>query len=138
MPTVSRISFDFLHYIRPPSEATSAPKESFEQLVRFLTGWDSCHNGGDNSVDDRGVENGHVNDDNANDGNAVDGNVTTGIANGCVKDSNDNRGNGGSVKDGNSKADNKLMSRRERVRLTLNLLRSLCHIFYFDCSQVFF
>lgn len=29
-----------------------------------------------------------------------------------------------------------MMSRKKRDRLTLNLLRSLCHVFYFDCNQV--
>ncbi|CAN0568636.1 unnamed protein product, partial [Ectocarpus sp. 12 AP-2014] len=44
MPTASRISFDFLHYIRPSPGANSTPKECFDQLVQFLSNWMSCGN----------------------------------------------------------------------------------------------
>lgn len=42
IPTVSQISFDFLHYIRPPPESAPAPKAAFEQLLVVLnnTTWD--------------------------------------------------------------------------------------------------
>lgn len=72
IPMVSRISFDFLHYIRPPREAGPAPEEAFDQLVNLLTTWD-C-----------GAE----------------------------------------------------VPRRTKERLRVNLLRNLCHVFYFSCQQV--
>lgn len=110
MPTVSRISFDFLHYIRPPAQATPAPKDSFEQLVHFLTSW-QCNRRTVVSSDDSKVANGGLHKD-------------------------------GSLKDDDGNADND-DGGNEQVRrttssdaLTVNLLRNLCHVFYFDCNQV--
>lgn len=36
IPTVSRISFDFLHYLRPPPEAKAIPRQSFDQFLGLL------------------------------------------------------------------------------------------------------
>lgn len=74
MPTVSRISFDFLHYIRPPTQATPVPQESFEQLLHFLTSWRCrrtvrCH-GGDA---DSGPKYDNVKDGDVNAGNGDGG-----------------------------------------------------------------
>eukprot|EP00752_Nemacystus_decipiens_P009815 g8759.t1 len=106
MPTVSRISFDFLHYIRPPAQATPTPKESFEQLVRFLTRWQCRH-----AVN----SNGEVADSGLNE----DGNTKNG-------DGSADEGDGG----------NELVQRKRSHGLMLSLLRNLCHVFYFDCNQV--
>ena len=100
MPTVSRISFDFLHYVRPPAEATPVPKDSFEQLVHFLTSW---------SRDRKVSGNGRVDDSGLNDGDGAAAN-----------------GDGG----------NQQLPTTDSDRLTVNLLRNLCHVFYFDCDQV--
>lgn len=40
IPTVSRVSFDFLHYIRPPQEAVPVSREAFDQLLGALTTFD--------------------------------------------------------------------------------------------------
>lgn len=107
MPTVARISFDFLHYIRPPARSTPAPKESFEQLVHFLKNW-QCRRtavNGDGEVADGGLDkDGSFNGDNGNADN----------------------GDGG----------DELAPRTASDGLTINLLRNLCHVFYFDCNQV--
>lgn len=100
--------------------------------MHFLTSWDCCRNGDDGSADDGNVENGNGSGDNANDGNANDGKVNDGKVNG----GNVNGGNGGPVNDVDDKTENALMSRRARDGLTVNLLRNLCHVFYFDCNQV--
>eukprot|EP00903_Cladosiphon_okamuranus_P011517 g10844.t2 len=98
MPTVSRISFDFLHYIRPPAQATPAPQESFEHLMDFLTSWNH-----------RRTVNGRVDDGGLNDGDRV-------------------ATNGGGGKE--------QLRRTASDKLTVNLLRNLCHVFYFNCQQV--
>lgn len=36
IPTVSRISFDFLHYIRPPPEAKAIPQQGFAQFLGLM------------------------------------------------------------------------------------------------------
>lgn len=124
MPSASRISFDFLHHIRPPPGATSAPKESFDQLVRFLTSW-ACGYG------------------NVDDGHGIGGNAT--VHHVSIEGDNDGSGNGrntqnfdGKTNKGSYSAGKEvvLLSRTRREKLTLNLLRNLCHVFYFDCSQV--
>ncbi|CAM9595003.1 unnamed protein product, partial [Ectocarpus sp. 8 AP-2014] len=116
MPTASRISFDFLHYIRPSPGATSTPKESFDQLVQFLSNWMSCGNAnGGNSADDN-------DDDKVNGGSAIDVNSSNG--GGGDADTNDNgHDDGGAVK-------------KKKGRLVVNFLRNLCHVFYFNCNQV--
>lgn len=93
MPAVSRISFDFLHYIRPPAQATPAPEESFAQLMHFLTNWKGRHtvHSSDRIADSR-LQDDDIKDDDASTGD----------------------------------------------RLTVNLLRNLCHVFFFNCNQVLY
>jgi len=98
MPTVSRISFDFLHYIRPPPGSAAVPKESFEQLVHFLTSWNCRRHDSGASMKNEDV--------NGRDTNAR----------------HDKRGIDPAAK--------------TKSGLTVNLLRNLCHVFYFDCNQV--
>ncbi|CAN0200791.1 unnamed protein product, partial [Ectocarpus sp. 12 AP-2014] len=116
MPTASRISFDFLHYIRPSPGANSTPKECFDQLVQFLSNWMSCGNAnGGNGEDDN-------DDDEVNDSSAIDVNPSNGGGGGA--NTNDNgHDDGGAVK-------------RKKGRVIVNFLRNLCHVFYFNCNQV--
>lgn len=110
--------------------------------MHFLTSWDCCRHGGDDSVDGGSVEHGNGSGDNSNDGNVIDGDGNNGnvsednVSGGHVNGINVDSGVGGSVKDGGRNARNKPMPRRNRDRLTLNLLRSVCHVFYFECNQV--
>lgn len=121
MPTASRISFDFLHYIRPPPGAMSAPKESFDQLVQFLSNWMACSNAnGGNGEDDN-------DDDKANGGNAFDVYASNGGGGGDIGGADSNYANG---HDGDGAV------KRKKERLIVNFLRHLCHVFYFNCNQV--
>ncbi|CAN0565139.1 unnamed protein product, partial [Ectocarpus sp. 12 AP-2014] len=119
MPTASRISFDFLHYIRPSPGANSTPKECFDQLVQFLSNWMSCGNadGANGEVDNDDTE--------VNGGSAIDVNASNGGGGGGGgADTNDNgHDDGGAVK-------------RKKGRVIVNFLRNLCHVFYFNCNQV--
>ncbi|CAB1118437.1 unnamed protein product [Ectocarpus sp. CCAP 1310/34] len=115
-PAASRISFDFLHYIRPSPGATSTPKECFDELVQFLSKWMSCGNAnGGNGEDDN-------DDDKVNGASAIDVNASNGGGGGA--DTNDNEhDDSGAVK-------------RKKGRVIVNFLRNLCHVFYFSCNQV--
>ncbi|CAM9221094.1 unnamed protein product, partial [Scytosiphon promiscuus] len=112
MPSVSRISFDFLHYIRPSGEATPVPEESFEQLMHLLTRF---------AV--REVDTNESSLENANGGGAAD-DASVG------RDHRD-------VHNGNTDPRHEQQAAiRTRNWLAVNLLRNLCHVFYFDCNQV--
>lgn len=108
MPAVSRISFDFLHYIRPPTASAAAPKDSFEQLVHFLRSW-NCRPNGLCAGDDIGHGGGGAGEN---------------CASIKIEDVNGR----------NARRDER--TKRKRNGLTVNLLRNLCHVFYFNCNQV--
>ncbi|CAM9969799.1 unnamed protein product, partial [Ectocarpus sp. 13 AM-2016] len=120
MPTASRISFDFLHYIRPSPGANSTPQECFDQLVQFLSDWMSCGTAnGANGEDDN-------DDDEINGGSAFD-----------VNASNGGGGGGGGGADTNDNGhDDAGVVKRKKGRVIVNFLRNLCHVLYFNCNQV--
>lgn len=97
----------------------SAPKESFDQLVQFLSNWMACGdaNGGYREDDN--------DDDKVNGGRAIDVNASNGGGG----------GGGADTHDANGRDDNGAV-KRKKERLIVNFLRNLCHVFYFNCNQV--